>query len=83
MKTIKRVFLVIATLVLIFILWGLFFNDGGILRTAYNALINPVNKTWQTITGDSSDSSKLLPNWGDAKVKTDTNWSEQDKGFKN
>lgn len=79
MKTIKRVFLVIATLVLIFILWGLFFNDGGILRTAYNALTNPVNKTWQTITGDSS--ATLLPDWGTADVETDTNWSDQDSGF--
>lgn len=79
MKTIKRVFLVIAVLVLIFIGWGLFFNDGGILRTSYNSLANVVNSTWQTITGNSS--AELLPDWGGAGVETDTNWSDQREGF--
>jgi len=52
--------LVIAALVLSLVVWGLFFNQGGVLQTAYNALIEPVNRTWAAVSGSSED---LLPGW--------------------
>lgn len=63
MKPITKVFLVIATLVLALIIWGLFFSGGGILETAFNAIVTPVNDAWKGITGGSND---LIP-----KMKTD------------
>lgn len=74
MKPMTKVFLVIAALVLIFLIWALFFNDGGVLQTAYNAMANGVNGVWQTVTGDSS--AKLLPSWTDANVDTEGNLND-------
>lgn len=69
MKSIAKVFLVIGTLVLVFLVWALFFNDGGILQTSYNSLAGSVNGVWQKLTGDPS--GKLLPTWSDAGVDTE------------
>lgn len=69
MKSIHKVFLVIAILVLAFIAWSLFFNDGGILQSGYNGVSGAINNTWQTMTGDSSAS--ILPSWTDANVDTE------------
>lgn len=69
-KTVKTVFLLIGTIVLIFIVWQLVFNDGGIIRTLYNAFVEGVNKQWHKVAGDDST---LLPDWG----STDSNG----KGF--
>lgn len=78
-KTVLKVFLVIALLVLIFVVWALFFNDNGILQTGYNSLVEPINDTWQKITGGSS---KLLPTWGDVGVQSQsTNLGETTNGF--
>ena len=60
MKPITKVFLVIAALVLALVVWGLFFNQGGVLETAYNAVISPVNKMWHSISGGEEN---LLPVW--------------------
>lgn len=60
MKPITKVFLVIAALVLALVVWGLFFNQGGMLETAYNAVISPVNKMWKNISGSEEN---LLPEW--------------------
>jgi hypothetical protein len=80
MKSIHKVFLVIAVLVLAFIAWSLFFNDGGILQTGYNAVGDSVNNTWQTVTGDSA--AKLLPSWTDANVDTEgENLGDTNNGF--
>lgn len=68
MKPIQKVFLIIAVLVLAFIIWQLFFNDGGILQSGYNAIADSINTTWQKITGGTG---KILPSWGDAGVNTD------------
>ena len=38
-KTVKKVFMLIGLLVVIFIAWQLVFNDGGILKTGYNAIV--------------------------------------------
>lgn len=77
-SSIKKVFLVIGILVLAFLIWGLFFNDGGILQTSYNSLAEAVNHTWQKVTGDSG--AKLLPEIGNV-VDTDTNLQEQNNAF--
>lgn len=61
-KTVRTVFLLIGTLVAIFIAWQLIFNDGGILKTAYTALADGVNKQWAKVAGDNE---KILPEWGD------------------
>lgn len=60
MKPITKVFLVIAALVLSLIIWGVFFNTGGVLETAYNALISPINATWQAVSGSTEN---LVPEW--------------------
>lgn len=76
MKPIKKVFLVIATLVLCLVLWGLFFNDGGVLQTGWNAMVKPVNTTWQGIVGDSS--SKILPEFSETGAGQDTGSLDMD-----
>lgn len=63
-KTVKKVFLLIATLVAIFIAWQLVFNDGGILRTAYNALANGINGQFAKVAGDNQ---KIIPVWQSGK----------------
>lgn len=55
MKPITKVFLIIGTLALALILWGLFFNTGGIFHSVYNAIINPINTGWQSITGTTEN----------------------------
>lgn len=58
-KTVRTVFLLIATLVLIFLIWQLFFTDDGILVTAYNAMAKGINAQFEKATGDG----ELLPEW--------------------
>ena len=55
MKPITKVFLVIATLLVCLILWGLFFNTGGVFQSAYNAVITPINTGWKSITGSEDN----------------------------
>ena len=66
-KTVRKVFLIIGTLVLIFLIWQLVFNDGGILRTAYNAMAEGINGQYKKVSGKDN----LLPKW--EKDKADTN----------
>ncbi len=61
-KTVKNVFLLIGILVLIFLIWQMFFNEGGILHTGYNALANGVNEQWTKVTGTDDP---LVPEWGE------------------
>ena len=72
-KTTIKVFGVIAVLVLIFLIWQLVFNDGGIIRTGYNAMANGINGQWEKVAGDGQT---LLPLW-DAAVTGD----DSDGGF--
>lgn len=62
-KTVKTVFLLIGILVLIFLIWQLVFNDGGIIKTGYNALANGINGQWEKVAGSNADN--LLPLWDD------------------
>lgn len=63
-RTVKKVFLLIGTLVAIFIAWQLIFNDGGILRTAYNALANGINGQFAKVAGSGQ---KIVPVWESGK----------------
>ena len=60
-KTITTVFLVIAVLVMIFLIWELFFTDAGILHSAYNAVAKGINGQWNKISGTSVN---IVPYWG-------------------
>lgn len=60
-KTVRKVFLIIGTLVLIFIVWQLVFNDGGILKTGYNAMADGINAQWAKVAGSGK---KILAQWG-------------------
>ena len=66
--TIKKVFLIIGLLVLIFIAWQLVFNEGGILRTGYNSLANGINSQWAKVAGKNQT---ILALWD--KKTADTN----------
>ena len=59
-KTVTKVFLLIGLLVVIFLVWSLVFNDGGIIRTGYNAIANGVNSQWEKVAGTGET---LLPQW--------------------
>lgn len=69
-KTVKKVFMLIALLLGIFLAWTLIFNDGGILKTAYNSVANGVNKQWAKTAGSGQT---LLATWGSGANKTTTN----------
>ena len=62
-KTVKKVFMLIGLLVIIFIAWQLTFNDGGILRTMYNNIANGINTQWVKVAGSGQE---LLPVWSPA-----------------
>lgn len=70
-KTVKNVFMLIGVLVAIFLAWQLIFNDGGILKTAYNGICDGINGQWKKVAGSSAT---LLPNW-------DSNADDNGKGF--
>ena len=60
-KTILTVFLVLAVLVTIFLVWELFFADTGILHTVYNSLVTGVKQRWAKSSGESDKG--LIPLW--------------------
>ena len=61
-KTVKKVFMLIGLLVIIFLAWQLVFNNGGILMTAYNSIANGINVQWAKVAGGTQT---LLPMWSD------------------
>lgn len=69
-KTVKKVFMLIALLVAIFLAWQIFFNKNGILHTAYNALANGVNGQFEKVAGKGQ---KLLPLWENSDADKDAN----------
>lgn len=82
-KTIITVFLVLAVVVLVFLIWELFFSDNnGILHIAYNSVANGVNTQWKKLAGDNA---ALMPLWDqgakkDAK-RTDKHDDKDEQGF--
>lgn len=82
-KTIITVFLVLAVVVLVFLIWELFFSDNnGILHIAYNSVANGVNTQWKKLAGDDA---VLMPLWDQgakANAKREDNHDEKDEqGF--
>lgn len=59
-KMIRTVVLILGTLVACFLGWQLVFNDGGIVKTGYNAMANGINAQWEKVAGDGST---LVPLW--------------------
>lgn len=59
-KTVIKVFTIIGILVGIFIAWQLIFNDGGILRTGYNAMADGINGQWAKVAGSGQT---ILAKW--------------------
>jgi hypothetical protein len=45
------------------LVWAIFFNDGGILQSAYNSVAKQVNSVWGNISGGQSDSGQIMPYW--------------------
>lgn len=68
-KTTAKVFAIIGVLVLIFLIWQLVFNDGGLVKTAYNALANGINGQWEKVAGAGHT---ILPLWDDAVTGDDS-----------
>lgn len=64
-KTTIAVFSLIAVLVVIFLVWQLVFNDGGILKTGYNAVADGINGQWAKVAGSGKT---LLPEWDDTSA---------------
>ena len=60
-KTVKKVFMLLALLVGIFLAWQLIFNDGGILQTVYNSMVRGINTQYEKVAGQGQ---QLLPEWG-------------------
>ena len=61
-KTIVKVFVIVGILVGVFIAWQLIFNEGGILKTGYNAFVEGVNGQWAKVAGDGKT---ILATWTD------------------
>lgn len=61
-KTVRKVFLILGTLVLVFLVWQLVFNDGGILRVGYNSIARGINGQWANAAGAGQT---ILPYWED------------------
>ena len=60
-KTVKKVFMLLALLVGIFLAWQLIFNDDGILQSGYNALASGINTQYARVAGQGRT---LIPYWG-------------------
>ena len=80
-KTVKKVFMLLALLVGIFLAWQLIFNDGGILQSVYNSVASGINKQYAKVAGDNKN---LVPLWGsNAKDSAEniTNGDTNGQGF--
>lgn len=69
-KTIRKVFMIVGTLVLVFLAWQLIFNNGGIIKTGYNAIASGVNGQWEKAAGTGQT---LIPLWNDTDATEDAN----------
>lgn len=65
-KNIMKVGGILMALALVFIIWQVVFNDGGILQTAYNGGVNVVNEQWKKVSGSTDG---ILPTFGDTGAK--------------
>lgn len=60
-KTVKKVFMLLALLVGIFLAWQLIFNDGGILQSVYNSMASGINGQYEKVAGQGKT---IIPYWG-------------------
>lgn len=60
-KTIVKVFIILGILVLALLIWAFVFGNG--LSTIFNAVIDPINGIYWSITGDKTHSQSLIPRW--------------------
>ena len=60
-KTVKKVFMLLALLVGIFLAWQLILNDGGILQSVYNSVASGINGQYAKVAGTGKT---LIPYWG-------------------
>lgn len=70
MKTTTKVFLLLGTLVACFLVWQLVFNEGGILKTGYNSVVDGINRQYEKVAGAGET---LLPRWDDTDATEDAN----------
>lgn len=73
-KTIVKVFVIIGILLIALLVWAFVFGDG--LATIFNAVIDPINGIYQSMTGSSG---YLIPRWSVASANnlaaaSDTAW---------
>lgn len=81
-KTIITVFLVLAVLVLVFLIWELFFAEKGILHTIYNGAASGINTQWKKLAGNDSTLIPLWDNTGTNNAKyEDQHDSKDQQGF--
>ncbi len=73
-STIKKVFLIIGILVLALLIWQLFFNEDGIIVTAYNSMASSVNNKFNSVAGGERE---LLPYWGSGQRDSATKVESQ------
>lgn len=59
-KTVKKVFMLLALLVGIFLAWQLIFNKGGILQSVYNSVASGINGQYAKVAGKNKT---LIPYW--------------------
>lgn len=60
-KTVKKVFMLLALLVGIFLAWQMIFNKGGIIQTVYTSIADGINGQYEKVAGKGK---KILPEWG-------------------
>lgn len=80
-KTVKKVFMLLALLVGIFLAWQLIFNDGGILQSGYNAIASGINGQYAKVAGQGKT---LIPYWGQTNngdAGTISNGNTNGQGF--
>lgn len=68
MKTITKVFILIAALVLALVGWSLTFGKGGLVQSVYNGVAVPINEIFQKITGSSKNLVPEMDSKTDAKT---------------
>lgn len=67
-KTIMKVFLIVALLVVIFLAWQLIFNENGILRTGYNKMADGINNQYKKVAGGDGE---VIAKWDNKKNADD------------
>lgn len=60
-KTIIGIFLVVAILVLILLIWAFFFDKDGVLMNGINSVGDSLNGIWKTVTGSTKG---IIPTFG-------------------